>query len=165
LASSSTVARAQSPDSRLAALGIVLPPPPAAIANYVPFRRAGKLLFIAGQIAMREGQALHPGSVPDKVSIDQAREAARQCALQVLSIAKGAAGSLGQIKQILRVDGFVLSAPGFSDQPRIMDAASDLFVEILGERGRHARVSVGAAGLPRNACVEIAVTLELNRAA
>jgi len=140
---------------------MVLPPPPRTIASYLPYRRTGSLLFIAGQIPMRDGQVLHPGSVPDRVGIDDARFAARQCALQLLSVARLAAGSLDRISQVVRLEGFVNSASGFGDQPLIIDAASDLLEEILGKAGKHARIAVGVCALPRNASVEIAAILEV----
>lgn len=140
-----------------------LPTVPDAVGNYVPYRQVGSLLYIAGQIAVPDGRVLHPGIVPNDVSIEAAREAARRCALQILAIAQQATGSLNDVRQVVRVEGFVASASDFTDQPKIIDAASDTFVERLGEKGRHTRVAVGVSALPKNASVEISAIFEISQ--
>jgi enamine deaminase RidA (YjgF/YER057c/UK114 family) len=148
-------------EERLAELGIELPPPPAAIASYVPVRISGKLAFASGQVPLVEGELLHPGKVGDGVSVEQGAEAARRCALQALSALREAVGTLDRVAGIVRVSVFVASAPGFSEQPKVANGASDLLVEVFGDAGRHARAAVGVAELPLGASVEVALVAEL----
>jgi enamine deaminase RidA (YjgF/YER057c/UK114 family) len=150
-----------SAESRLAQLGITLPPAPAPVAAYIPFRRSGNLLYISGQIPMREGKLIAQGSLPGEVSPDIGRECARQCVLNGLAVARAALGSLDAIRQIIRVGCFVASQPAYYDQPRIANAASELLVEIFGERGKHARAAVGSIALPLGAPVEIEFLFEV----
>ena len=145
------------PEKNITCLNLSLPPVPISAGSYVPVHRAGDLLFVSGQIARREGKVLHPGRVGESVSIEQAREAARQCALQVLAILRSEIGTLDRIGSIVRVEGFVAASPLFLDHPKVLDAASDIFSAVFGDRGRHARFVVGAPSLPLGACVEIAV--------
>jgi len=148
-------------DSRLAQLGIELPPSPAPVASYVPVAVAGNLAFVAGQIPTEEGSPLHAGHVGGEVGLDRAQEAARRCALQALSALRAELGTLDRIRRIVHVTVFVASAPGFNDQPKVANAASEVLVEVFGEAGRHARVAVGVAELPLNVPVEVAVTAEI----
>jgi enamine deaminase RidA (YjgF/YER057c/UK114 family) len=150
-----------SAESRLAQLGITLPPAPAPVAAYIPFRRSGNLLYISGQIPMREGKLIAQGSLPGEVSPDIGRECARQCVLNGLAVARAALGSLDAIRQIIRVGCFVASQPAYYDQPRIANAASELLVEIFGERGKHARAAVGSIALPLGAPVEVEFLFEV----
>ncbi|MDX2265772.1 MAG: RidA family protein [Hyphomicrobiales bacterium] len=144
------------PLSRLAALGLELPPAPKPAANYVPYAMHGGLLFIAGQLPYGPTGALeHVGRVGADVSLEAAQEAARRAALNILAQANAALGDLGRIAQTMRLNGFVAAAPGFIDMPLVLNGASDLMFAALGEAGRHSRVAVGVAELPRNACVEI----------
>jgi enamine deaminase RidA (YjgF/YER057c/UK114 family) len=148
-----------SPLQRLRDLGYELPPAPPALASYVPTRLvpvgAGRaLLFVSGQVPRRDGELL-TGRVPDQVGIEQAQEAARVCALNVLAQIEAAAG-LDQVEQIAQLTGYVESADGFGEQPEVINAASDLIVEVLGERGRHTRAAIGLNALPRSVTVEIA---------
>jgi len=149
------------PESRLAAIGLALPEPYAPVASYIPSRRTGNLLFIAGQIPLRAGKLVAEGPVPSRVSPEQARECARQCVLNGLAAAKAAVGSLGAIRQVVRVGVFVCSDPGFTAQPQIANGASELLVEIFGEAGRHARAAVGSVALPLGAPVEVEFLFEV----
>ncbi len=142
-------------DRRLAELGLKLPEAPQPVANYVPFLISGDQLFISGQIAKDATGRVLTGTLGAGVTIEDGQEAARHCALNLLAQAKAALGDLGRIVQILRLTGFVASAPTFTDQPKIINGASDLLVSVLGDAGRHTRSAVGVASLPLNACVEI----------
>ncbi len=142
-------------DQRLAELGITLPDAAAPSFNYVPVTLHRGVAYLAGQMPKVDGEVKLHGKAGGAVSLDQARGEARICILQGLACLKQALGSLDRIERILKVTGFVASAPGFNDQPKVLDAASDLLGEIFGEAGRHARSAVGVAELPRNAAVEI----------
>jgi enamine deaminase RidA (YjgF/YER057c/UK114 family) len=149
--------------SRLNDLGLTLPAPPKPVAAYVPFVRAGNLLFISGQIPFVEGKVQWTGAVPSAVGIDEASAAARQCALNALAILSDAlAGDLDRVNRIVRLGAWVCSDPGFTDQPRVANGASELLVEIFGERGRHARAAVGAIALPLGATVEVEMLVEVD---
>jgi len=143
---------------RLAELGLELPPPPKALAVYVPVVVAGGFAFVAGQVAMQEGSPLYPGRLGADVTLEQGVEAARRCALQALSALREALGSFDRIDRIVKLDVFVASDPRFTDQPKVANGASELLAAVLGDSGSHARVAVGVASLPLGACVEIAVT-------
>lgn len=149
-------------EERLAELGIELPPPPQPVASYVPVVVAGDLAFVAGQVPMVEGRLLHPGRLGREVSIEQGQEGARRCALQALSALAAELGSPDRIERIVQVGVFVASAPGFTDQPRVANGASDLLFEVLGEAGRHARAAVGVSELPLGACVEVVLTARVS---
>jgi len=142
-------------EQRLAELGLKLPEAPQPVANYVPFLLSGDQLFISGQIAKDGSGRILTGTLGAGVSIEEGQEAARHCALNLLAQAKAALGDLGRIAQVLRLTGFVASAPDFYDQPKVINGASDLMVAALGDVGRHTRSAVGVASLPLNACVEI----------
>lgn len=149
-------------EERLTELGIELPPAPAPVASYVPVRVADGLAFVAGQIALDAGALRYPGRVGAEVSLEQGVEAARRCALQALSALRDALGSLDRVRGIVKVDVFVASAPGFVDQPKVANGASDTLVEIFGEAGRHARAAVGVAELPLGASVEVAIVAAID---
>lgn len=142
-------------DQRLAELGLKLPEAPQPVANYVPFLISGDQLFISGQIAKDATGRVMTGLLGDGVSLEEGREAARHSALNLLAQAKAALGDLGRVAQVLRLTGFVASVPAFTDQPKVINGASDLLVAVLGDAGRHTRSAVGVASLPLNACVEI----------
>jgi enamine deaminase RidA (YjgF/YER057c/UK114 family) len=144
-------------EDRLAELGIELPPTPAPVASYVPVRLAPGLAFVSGQVPFDGGALLFPGHVGAEVTLEEAQLGARHCALQALSAIRDALGSLDGVTGIVKVDVFVASAPGFTDQPKVANGASDVFVEILGDEGKHARVAVGVPDLPLGASVEVAV--------
>ncbi|HEX7248395.1 MAG TPA: RidA family protein [Actinomycetota bacterium] len=152
--------------ARLSDLGIELPPPPTAVASYVPVRVSGSLAFVAGQVAMLDGAVMHPGLVGasegTSVTVEQAAEAARQGALQALSALREALGSFERLAGIVQMTVYVACEPGFTGHPLVANGASDLLVEVLGEAGRHARVAIGVASLPLGTCVEVAVTAELD---
>ena len=150
----------QTPEQRLEALGVQLPPPPRPLASYVPFMRTGNLLFISGQLPFEEGEMVHPGQVGEGVTAEQAARCARIAAINALAIAKDALGSLDRIKRIVRLAGHVAAGPGFTDHPKVINGASDFLGEVFGERGQHARVALGAPSLPANACVELEIILE-----
>jgi enamine deaminase RidA (YjgF/YER057c/UK114 family) len=149
-------------DSRLADLGLTLPTPAAAVANYVPFVISGSLIFVSGQLPLESGAVAVTGRLGDGVSIEDGARAARLCAINLLAQARAAAGGdLDRIARLVRLAGFVASTPDFTDQPKVINGASDLMVAVLGEAGRHARAAVGVASLPLNAAVEIEAVFEL----
>jgi enamine deaminase RidA (YjgF/YER057c/UK114 family) len=149
-------------EARLAALGIELPPPPVPIATFLPFRVTGRLVYLAGQTCEREGRVVHAGRVGVEVDEETGRRAARICALNLLAALKAAcAGDLDAVVRCVSVRGFVQAPPGFGRVPQIVDGASELFVSIWGEEGRHARTSVGVSTLPQNAAVEVDAVFEL----
>ena len=150
-----------SAEEKLAALGLSLPEPPQPAGAYVRAKRAGDLIFVAGQIPMAGGEIQYSGKVGDDLTVEEGYEAARLCALNALSILKAEAGSLEKIAQLVRVAGFVCSADGFTDQPKVINGASDLFGEVLGERGAHARLAIGVKELPLGAAVEVEVIAEV----
>jgi enamine deaminase RidA (YjgF/YER057c/UK114 family) len=149
-------------ESRLAELQIELPPPPQPLATYVPAVQAGNLLFLSGVLPMRDGQLAFSGKLGRDLTVEQGMEAARLALLNALAIAKQELGSLDRITRVVKVVGYVASAEGFVQQPQVLNGASDLLVAIFGEVGRHARVAVGAAELPRGAPVEIEVILSIS---
>ncbi len=142
-------------DQRLAELGLKLPEAPQPVANYVPYLLSGDQLFISGQVAKDGTGKILTGALGAGVSIEEGQEAARHCALNLLAQARAALGDLSRVVQVLRLTGFVASAPDFTDQPKVINGASDLLVAVLGDAGRHTRSAVGVASLPLNACVEI----------
>jgi enamine deaminase RidA (YjgF/YER057c/UK114 family) len=145
---------------KLAELGIVLPAAAMPAFQYVPVTIHERLAFVSGQLP-RQGEALVTGKVGVDVDLEQAREAARLCILQGLACLNHVLGSLDRVEKILKVTGFVASAPGFNQQPKVIDAASELLVLLFGEAGRHARSAIGVAELPRNAAVEIELIVAL----
>lgn len=150
-------------EERLSELGIELPPAPQPLASYVPVALSGDLAFVAGQIAQPDGELLYPGHLGREVSVEQGREAARLCALQALSALREALGGLERLRRIVRLEVFVASAPGFTDQPVVANGASDLFAEVMGDAGVHARAAVGVVELPLGASVEVVVIAEIGR--
>jgi enamine deaminase RidA (YjgF/YER057c/UK114 family) len=144
-------------EERLAELGIELPPVAAPVASYVPVRIAGELAYVSGQVPLEQGRPTTTGRLGAELAIEQGQAAARRCALQALAALREALGSLDRIRGIVRLDVFVASAPGFTDQPKVANGASDLLVEVLGEDGRHARAAVGVAELPLGVPVEVAL--------
>ena len=148
-------------DARLGELGLSLPDAPAPAANYVPYVLTGNTLYVSGQISMIDG-ALVTGKVGQDLSVEQGAEAARACALSLLAQVKAACGGdLSRLKRVVKLVGFVNSGPDFSDQPKVINGASDLMVALLGDTGRHARSAVSAAALPLGVAVEIEGIFEL----
>ncbi|HEY7325306.1 MAG TPA: RidA family protein [Streptosporangiaceae bacterium] len=150
-----------SPAERLAALGLTLPPVITPLAAYVPAVRSGNTVYTAGQLPMADGQLLSAGKVGAEVGAAEAAALARTCALNALAAAASVAGGVSAISRIVKVTGFVASAPDFTGQPQVVNGASELLLEIFGDTGRHARSAVGVAVLPLNAPVEIELTVEV----
>ena len=148
-------------ESRINELKIVLPEAPKPVAAYIPAKQTGKLVFTAGQLPMVNGELISKGLLGQDVEIDEANKAARICTLNALAAIKGVIGDLDRIKQIVRVVGYVASVPTFTQQPAVVNGASELLLEIFGEAGKHARSAVGMAVLPLNASVEIELTVEV----
>ena len=146
--------------ARLAELGIVLPEPVAPVANYVPYVRSGSLLTVSGQISLGHN-GLMAGKLGGGVSIKEGQKAARQCGLNVIAQIKAAIGNLDGVIRIVRLGGFINCTPDFLDGPKVMNGASDLMVEVFGEKGRHARSTIGVAALPANAAVEVEALVEI----
>jgi len=143
-------------EQKLAALGIALPTPAAPIANYVGFVRTGSLLVVSGQLCLGAGGTLvAKGKLGDNVTVEQGQAAARSCAINLIAQAKLALGDLDKMARVVRLGGFINSAPTFLDGPKVMNGASDLMVEVFGDKGRHARTTVGVAALPLDAAVEV----------
>jgi enamine deaminase RidA (YjgF/YER057c/UK114 family) len=142
-------------EARLQALGITLPAAPNPVANYVPFVLSGNLLFVSGQISKGADGTIAAGTLGRDVAIEAGQHAARLCALNILAQAKAALGSLDRVAQVLRLNGFVNATPEFTDHPKVVNGASDLMVEVLGDKGRHTRIAVGSSGLPLGAAVEV----------
>ncbi|MEY3943493.1 MAG: hypothetical protein RLZZ133_1183 [Pseudomonadota bacterium] len=141
---------------RLKDLGIVLPKPVQPLANYVPYRWSGSLLFISGQIPLQNDSLPYLGKVGVDLSIEQGQAAARLCAINILAQVNAALnGNLDLVDACLKLGGFVNCAPDFSAQPTVINGASDLMVDVFGDKGRHARAAVGSNALPRNVAVEI----------
>ena len=150
------------PAQRLADLGLTLPDAPNPLAAYVPSVRAGNLVFVSGQLPFRAGNLIATGPVPSAVSIEQAREAARQCVLNALAVlADAIEGDLDRVRRIVRLGVFVASDPTFTDQPQVANGASELLQDIFGDLGRHARAAVGSVALPLGATVEVEMIAEV----
>jgi enamine deaminase RidA (YjgF/YER057c/UK114 family) len=149
------------PQARLAELGLVLPPVAAPLAAYVPAVRTGSYVYTAGQLPLAEGKLLATGKVGAEVSAAEAAGLARTCALNGLAAVASVAGGLAAIRRIVKVTGFVASSPGFTGQPQVLNGASELLLEVLGEAGRHARSAVGVAELPLDAPVEVELIAEV----
>lgn len=139
---------------RLAELGITLPTPPAPVAAYVPFVREGHMLFVSGQIPVKDGKIQYVGKLGDTVTTATGQEAARLCAINLLAQAQAAVG-LDHITRVVKLTGFVACTPSFTEHPQVMNAASELMQAVFGDAGRHTRSSVGAPSLPLDASVEI----------
>ena len=148
-------------ENKLKVLNLTLPEAPKPVAAYIPAKQTGKLIFTAGQLPMVNGELISKGLLGQEVEIDEANKAARICTLNALAAIKGVIGDLDRIKQIVRVVGYVASVPTFTQQPAVVNGASELLLEIFGENGKHARSAVGMAVLPLNASVEIELTVEV----
>lgn len=152
---------ARSIEARLQELGIELPPPPQPLGAYAPAVRTGNLLYVSGMVPREGGKISSPGRLGREVSIEAGARAARLCALLALSAARAALGTLDPIRRVVRVGGYVSSAPGFTDQPKVVNGASDLLLEVFGEAGRHARIALGVSSLPGDAAVEVEILFEI----
>lgn len=140
-------------EARLAELGLILPEPAAPVAAYVPAVEAGGLLHVSGQLATRDGTVI-TGRLGEDLSVEEGAEAARRCGLMLLAQARKAVG-LERVRACVRLGGFVACVPGFTDHPKVIDGASALMADVMGEAGRHARFAVGVSSLPLGACVEV----------
>ncbi len=149
-------------DDRLRELGITLPNPPAAVGLYSPCMQTGSLLFVSGQLPTVEGQPLPQGKCGGTVTAEAAAPMARQCALNALALVLQHLGSLEGVRKVVRVAGYVASAEGFTDHPAVVNGASQLLLDVLGEAGRHARVAIGVAELPRGVPVEVEFLFEVS---
>lgn len=149
-------------EQRLADLGITLPAAAAAVANYVPAVLSGRMLYISGQLPLRDGQAQSKGKLGADLNIEAGAEAARLCGLNIVAQAKAALGDLDRVVRVVKLSGFVNSTPDFTDQPKVINGASDLMVEIFADKGRHARAAVGVASLPLGVSVEVEAIFEVD---
>lgn len=149
-------------DKRLAELGITLPVPAKPVANYVGWVRTGNLVYTAGQVPLKDGKIEYQGKLGKEYTVEQGAQAARICAINVVAQLKDAVGGdLDRIKRIVKVVGFVNGVPDFADHPKVVNGASDLLVEIFGDKGRHARSAVGSGSLPVNVAVEVEAVAEV----
>ena len=146
-------------EEKLKELGISLPDPPAPAGSYVPAVKTGNLLFISGQIPMVDGKVIFTGKVSDE-NMEEGQKSARTCAINLLAQIKRELGNFERVSKIVRISGFVNSVPEFSQQPKIINPASDLFFDIFGEKGKHSRIAVGVASLPLNSMTEIDAIVE-----
>ena len=147
---------------RLRELSIELPTPPSPAGSYIPVVTTGNLAFVSGQIPMKEGKVIFEGKVPEQQSLESARDAAKICIINGLAQLKANLGSLDKITKFVRISGFVNSNPEFTEQPKVINAASDLLVEIFGDMAKHSRIAVGVASLPLNSTVEIDMVVEFS---
>jgi enamine deaminase RidA (YjgF/YER057c/UK114 family) len=149
-------------EKKLSELGVVLAEPTAPVANYVPFVRTGNLLMVSGQICLDAGKLVAKGQLGASVSIEDGQKAARACAVNVLAQVKAALGDLDKVMRVVRLGGFVNAAAGFVDGPKVMNGASDLMVAAFGEKGKHARTTVGVSALPLDAAIEVEGLFEVS---
>ena len=149
-------------DKKLEELGIALPRPVAAIANYVGFVRVGRLLFLSGQLCLADGAPVAKGKLGRQVTVEEGQAAARTCAINLLAQVKIALGDLDHVVRVVRLGGFINSAPDFLEGSLVMNGASDLMVAVFGDKGRHARTAVGVAALPADAAIEGEGTFEVS---
>ena len=149
------------PSHRLVELNVKLPAIAAPVGSYVPALRTGNYIYTSGQLPFRDGKVVHAGKVPDDVAIEDAADGARIAALNALAAAADAAGGIDNIQRVVRVCVYVNSSPGFTAQPKVANGASDLYAQIFGDAGRHARSAVGVAELPLNAAIELDLIVEV----
>ena len=148
-------------EARLRQLGIELSPPATPLGAYLHTVRAGSLVFVSGTLPIKDGKPLLTGKLGAELTIEQGQQCARQAIINALGSLRGEAGSLDRVKRIVRLEGHVASAAGFTDQPQVLNGASEVLAEVFGEAGKHTRIAVGAAELPLNAPVELALIAEL----
>jgi enamine deaminase RidA (YjgF/YER057c/UK114 family) len=149
-------------EKKLADLGIELPKPAAPVANYVPFVRTGNFMVVSGQLCLDgAGKLVAKGQLGGAVSVEDGQKAARACAVNILAQLKAGLGDLDKIVRVVRLGGFINSAAGFADGPKVMNGASDLMVAAFGDKGRHARTTIGVAALPLDAAVEVEASFEV----
>jgi len=148
-------------ERKLSDMGITLPAAGTAVGAYVPAKRCGNLVLVSGQLPMKDGKLLASGPVPSRCSPEQAKAAARQCAINALGMVKAYQGTLANLVGVVRVGAFVASDNGFTQQPQIANGASEFLIEVFGEAGRHVRAAVGTNVLPLDASVEIEFMFEV----
>ncbi|MFW6354889.1 MAG: RidA family protein [Verrucomicrobiota bacterium] len=151
-----------SPEERLSDLGLTLPEVAPAVANYVPVVRTGNLVFLAGHLPRHEDRSVVTGRVGESVNPEEANDAARQTALELLATLRAEVGDLSKVRRIVRVEGYINSTDDFTGQSGVMNGCSDLLVEVFGEAGRHARLAIGVNTLPLGAVLEIALVAEVD---
>jgi enamine deaminase RidA (YjgF/YER057c/UK114 family) len=150
-------------DKRLAELGITLPVPAKPVANYVGWVRTGNLVYTAGQVSLKDGKIEYQGKVGSDYSVEDAQKAARMCAINIIAQIKEACdGDLDRVRRIVKLVGFVNAVPEFTDHPKVVNGASDVMVEVFGDRGKHARSAVGSGSLPINVAVEVEAIAEVD---
>jgi enamine deaminase RidA (YjgF/YER057c/UK114 family) len=149
------------PEERLQRLGVSLPSPVAPVAAYVPCVRTGDLVYVSGQVPVVDGKPSHLGRLGDNVGLDDGVAAARTCAVNVLAALKAELGELSRVRRVVKLTGFVASTADFTDQPKVINGASELFGEAFGEAGRHARAAIGVAVLPLGVPVEVDAIVEV----
>ncbi len=150
-------------EKKLPGLGVTLPTPASPIANYVPFVRSGNILVVSGQVCFGiDGKLVVKGQLGAGVSVEDGQKAARACAINLLAQLKAALGDLDKVVRVMRLGGFINSSPGFTEGPKVMNGASDLMVEVFGDKGRHARTTVGVSALPADAAVEVEGLFEVS---
>ncbi|MBA0908488.1 MAG: RidA family protein [Nitrosarchaeum sp.] len=147
-------------EEKIKQIGIKLPTPPNPAGSYIPVVKTGNLVYVSGQIPMENGKVSYTGKVTDE-NIEMAQKAARICAINILAQLKKELGDLEKISKIVRLSGFVNSVPEFTQHPKVINAASDLFYEIFGENGKHSRIAVGVSSLPLNSMTEIDAIVEI----
>ncbi|MEF8726351.1 MAG: RidA family protein [Candidatus Bipolaricaulota bacterium] len=148
-------------EDRVEELGIEIPEPPKPVGSYIPARRAGDLVFCSGQGPLKDDEFLHLGKVGSDLTVEEGYEAAKVCAINCLAEVKSEVGSLNKVDKIIKVRGFVSSAPGFDKQPDVVNGASDLLQKIFGENGKHARAALGTSDLPGNIPVEVEMVVKV----
>ncbi len=148
-------------EEKLESIGVKLPKPPTPAGSYVPVIRTGNLLFISGQIPMEDGKVVFAGKVSDN-NLETAQKSAKMCAINILAQIKRELGNLDKVTRIVKLSGFVNSTPNFTQHPKVINPASDLFFEIFGENGKHSRVAVGVACLPLDSMTEIDAIVEFS---
>jgi enamine deaminase RidA (YjgF/YER057c/UK114 family) len=150
-----------SPEEKLKDLGITLPEAPKPLGFYIPAVRAGELLFLSGMLPLKEGNLLYKGKVGKDLSIEEAQEAAKASLINALSIIKEEIGKLNRVKRIVRLSGYVSSAPGFTQQPAVLNAASEILSKVFGEKGLHSRIAIGVSELPMGSPIEIELIVQV----
>jgi enamine deaminase RidA (YjgF/YER057c/UK114 family) len=149
------------PEERLQELGVSLPAPAVPVAAYVPCVRTGSLVYVSGQVPVLDGKPSHLGHLGDNVDLEDGRAAARTCAVNVLAALRAELGELSRVRRVVKVTGFVASTPDFTDHPKVINAASELFGDAFGDAGRHARAAIGVAALPLGVPVEVEAIVEV----
>ena len=149
-------------EERLKELGIVIPTAPKPAGSYIPVTVSGKLAFISGQIPIKDGKVVYHGKIGDTQTIEEAQKASKLCIINGLAQIRAYCNTLDNVEKIIKISGFVNSVQDFTEHPKVINAASDLLVEIFGEKGKHSRIAIGVSSLPLNATVEIDMLVELS---